>query len=70
MYLKSQSPDFILLYLQNYTVVYKQGKCNLNSDALLRVEMHNEETSSLAINHSETAYTSTKNPILEISISD
>lgn len=65
----------------NYTVVYKQGKCNLNADALSRVEIHNEEASSLAVNYSEkhpsetnsttaTAHTSAENPILEIPISD
>lgn len=65
----------------NYSVVYKQGKCNLNADALSRVEIHNEETSSLAVNPSEkrtsetnsstdTAHTSTENPILEVPISD
>lgn len=31
----------------DFTVVYKKGKCNLNADALSRIEIHNNETNSL-----------------------
>lgn len=65
----------------NFTVIYKTGKSNANADALSRIEIHNEETSSLQVNVSEhprsvdrsttlTAHTSVENPILEIPISD
>lgn len=37
----------------DYTVTYKQGKQNINADALSRIELHNEETSSLIVNTSE-----------------
>lgn len=65
----------------NFTVIYKQGKTNLNADALSRVEIHNEEISSIAVQPSErcpslsrsttvTAHTSAEHPILEIPITD
>lgn len=66
----------------DFTVVYKKGKANTNADALSRIEIHNEEASSLVVNPSKqpvadddqsatlTAHTSQENPILEIPISD
>lgn len=65
----------------NFTTVYKQGKHNTNADALSRIEINNEDTSSIAVNPSEkppslagsttaTAHTSAEHPILEIPISD
>lgn len=62
----------------DYTVIYKQGKYNTNADALSRVEVHNEETSSMMVNPSEKpptlsnsrTDTDAENPILEIPISD
>lgn len=65
----------------NFTTVYKQGKYNVNADALSRIEINNEDTSSIMVNPSErppslsgsstaTAHTSNENPILEIPISD
>lgn len=36
----------------DFTVIYKQGKHNTNADALSRIEMHNEEVSSLVVNPS------------------
>lgn len=66
----------------DFTVIYKKGKANTNADALSRVEIHNEEISSIAVNPSEkptgsitgsttvTAHTSQENPILEIPITD
>lgn len=63
--------------------IYKKGKLNSNADALSRVEIHNEETSSVVVNVSEnsdqdiqddgqteTRHTSAENPILEIPISE
>lgn len=37
----------------NYTVTYKKGKLNKNADALSRVEIHNDETSSVIANASD-----------------
>lgn len=37
----------------DFSVVYKQGKLNTNADALSRLELHNEEVSSIAVNPSE-----------------
>lgn len=66
----------------DFTVVYKKGTSNTNADALSRVEIHNEEMSSVAVNPSEkppssvngsttvTAHTSLENPILEVPITD
>lgn len=38
----------------DFTVIYKQGKCNTNADALSRIELNNEELMSIAVNPSET----------------
>lgn len=65
----------------NFTTVYKQGKYNTNADALSRIEINNEDTSSVVVNHSEkppslhgsstaTAHTSAEGPILEVPISE
>lgn len=65
----------------DFTVIYKKGKANTNADALSRVEIHNEEISSIMVNPSEippsvhdssteTAHTSQENPILEVPITD
>lgn len=65
----------------NFTVVYRQGKSNANADALSRVQINNDEISSILVNPSEkapsvtgsttlTAHTSAENPILEIPLSD
>lgn len=65
----------------DFSVVYKQGKNNTNADALSRIEIYNEETSSIAVNTSEkpptisnsrtaTVHTDAENPILEVPISD
>lgn len=32
----------------DFTIIYKQGKCNTNADALSRVEIHNEELEDLS----------------------
>lgn len=37
----------------DFTVVYKQGKHNTNADALSRIDLNNEEISSIAVNPSE-----------------
>lgn len=37
----------------NFTTIYKQGKQNTNADALSRVELNNEDTSSIIVNLSE-----------------
>lgn len=37
----------------DFSVIYKQGKFNTNADALSRIEIHNEEISSVAVNPSE-----------------
>jgi transposase InsO family protein len=66
----------------DFTVMYKQGKYNTNADALSRIEINNEETSSMNVNPSEhapsladesrtlTVHTDKENPILEIPITD
>ncbi|CAH2226625.1 jg26952, partial [Pararge aegeria aegeria] len=65
----------------DFTVVYKNGKNNTNADALSRVEICNEEVSSIIANPTEqppslcnsetlTAHTSDENPILEVPITD
>lgn len=65
----------------DFTVVYKKGKNITNADALSRIEIHNEEISSLAGNPTEkppsladsstnTAHTSNEHPILEVPITD
>lgn len=63
----------------DYTVVYKPGKSNTNADALSRIEIHNEEFSSVVVNTSEksdsnsrteSAHSDAENPILEIPITD
>ncbi|CAH2097460.1 unnamed protein product [Euphydryas editha] len=66
----------------DFSVVYKQGKCNTNADALSRIEIHNEEVSSIIANPSEkspsliansntdTVHTDSENPILEVPITD
>lgn len=65
----------------NFTTIYKQGKHNTNADALSRIEINNEDTSSIVVNPSEkppsitgsttaTAHTGAEHPILEIPISD
>lgn len=66
----------------DFSVIHKTGKANTNADALSRVQIHNEETSSVAVNVSEkpascsngsttlTAHTSHENPILEVPITD
>lgn len=57
----------------NFTTVYKQGKSNTNADALSRIEINNEDISSIVVNPSEkppsetgsttvTAHTSADNP--------
>lgn len=38
----------------DFTVTYKQGKFNTNADALSRIELHNDETSSIIVNPSES----------------
>lgn len=37
----------------DFSVIYKQGKCNTNADALSRIEINNEEISSIVVNPSE-----------------
>lgn len=37
----------------DFSVIYKQGKYNCNADALSRIEIHNEEANSIAVNCSE-----------------
>lgn len=65
----------------NFSVTYKQGKCNTNADALSRIEICNEETSSIIANptinqptlddsNTLTAHTDAEKPILEVPISD
>lgn len=65
----------------DFSVVYRKGKNNTNADALSRVEIHNDEVSSLVANPSEkppsvadsntaTAHTSDENPILEVPITE
>lgn len=65
----------------NYTIIYKKGKSNTNADALSRIEVHNEEISSMTANPSEkpptiensdtqTVHTDLENPILEVPILD
>ena len=65
----------------NFSVVYKEGRYNVNADALSRIEINNEDVSSVAVQHSEktrsaigsttaTVHTSEESPILEIPISD
>lgn len=66
----------------DFTVSYKQGKCNTNADALSRIEINNEDTNSMIVNPSEqpasladesrtlTVHTDAENPILEVPISD
>jgi transposase InsO family protein len=63
----------------DFTVIYKKGKLNTNADALSRIEICNEEASSIIANASErppsnsetqTAHTSNENPILEIPITE
>lgn len=65
----------------NFSVVYKQGKSNTNADALSRIELCNEETSSVIANPSInqptldqsatlTAHTDAEKPILEVPITD
>lgn len=66
----------------NYTIIYKTGKANTNADALSRIEIYNEEASSLCVNPSElppslgnnsdtdTVHTDQEQPILEIPITD
>lgn len=49
----------------DYTITYKKGKSNTNADALSRIEIHNEELSSVVVNissdsssgHSESTLT-------------
>lgn len=38
----------------DFTVIYKQGRCNTNADALSRIEINNDEISSIIVNPSET----------------
>lgn len=66
----------------NYTIIYKTGKANTNADALSRIEIYNEEASSMCVNPSElppslgnnsdtdTVHTDQEHPILEIPITD
>lgn len=65
----------------DFEVIYKKGKLNTNADALSRVEIHNEEISSIAVNPTNkepslsgsstaTVHTNSENPILEIPITD
>lgn len=39
----------------NFTIIYKKGKANTNADALSRVELHNEELSSVVVNISDSS---------------
>lgn len=65
----------------DFTVIYKKGSSNTNADALSRIQINNEETSSMIVNSSEGlpfrgnsstvyAHTSQEKPILEIPIVD
>lgn len=65
----------------DFNVVYKKGKNNTNADALSRVEICNEEVSSIianptdrppTVNNSDTltAHTADENPIFEVPITD
>lgn len=66
----------------DFSVIYKKGKNKTNADALSRVQIHNEEISSIVVNPSEkpssiannssteTVHTSLGNPILLIPIAD
>lgn len=65
----------------DFSVVYKKGKSNTNADALSRIEISNEEASSIVANPTErppslggsttmTVHTDQENPILEIPITD
>ena len=65
----------------DFSVVYKKGLSNTNADALSRVQIHNEETSSMIVNASErppsvgnsstaSVHTSLENPILDVPIVD
>lgn len=40
----------------DFTIVYKQGKANTNADALSRVEINNDEISSIIVNPTEKAH--------------
>lgn len=64
-----------------FNVYYKKGKANTNADALSRIELHNEESSSLVCNPTDrpatltnsdtaTVHTDQENPILEVPITD
>lgn len=63
----------------DFSVVYKKGSSNCNADALSRIQINNEEISSVVANPSEcppsgensstaSAHTSLENPILEVPI--
>lgn len=69
----------------DYTVIYKPGKINSNADALSRIEIHNEESSSIVVNTSDKSdsertksidsrtdsiHSDVESPILEVPISD
>lgn len=65
----------------DFTVIYKKGTSNTNADALSRIQIYNEETSSMIANASErlpsvghsstaSAHTSNESPILEVPIVD
>lgn len=66
----------------DFTVIYKKGKHNTNADALSRIEIHNEEITSIVAycsekppslspnSETETVHTSHENPILEVPITD
>lgn len=65
----------------DFTVIYRKGSSNTNADALSRIQINNEETSSMVANASDrppsrsnsatiSAHTSQENPILEIPIVD
>lgn len=69
----------------DYTVIYKPGKINSNADALSRIEIHNEESSSIVVNTSDKSdsertrsidsrtdsiHSDLESPILEVPITD
>lgn len=47
----------------DYTIVHKKGKINTNADALSRIQINQNETMSLFVNHSETAHSDTSSTL-------
>lgn len=54
----------------DFSIIYKKGECNLNADALSRIEIYNEEANSMIVNPTERPHSPSESIATTISNSE